>query len=136
MDFLLRFPYALWWISFYDWYIFWGKKAICVILPTQRRYEGMASYINIDFLLWIMYAYWADPCESLHHKGHLTFKLKYRWIPSYLLCTLLLFPLHLLPSPVHPTRFSFCFFFPGFLVIFSLLSSQQQKTPFDRFLSM
>ena len=43
-------------------------------------------------------------------------------VPVYLLCTLLLFYFHLLPSPVHPTRFSFCFF----LVIFILMSSQQQ----------
>ena len=85
------------------------------------------------------------------HKDHLTSKLKYRRFPSYLLCTLILFPfhlfptgfffyffpgflaiftllssntifpLHLVPSPVHPTGFSFCFF-PGFLAIFTLLS--------------
>ena len=34
----------------------------------------------------------------------------------------LIFPLHLLPSPVHLTGFSFCFY-PGFLAIFILLSS-------------
>ena len=33
----------------------------------------------------------------------------------------LIFPFNLLPSPVHATGFSFCFF-PGFLVIFILLS--------------
>ena len=37
--------------------------------------------------------------------------------PSYLLCAPLLFPLHLVPSPVHSTGFSFCFS-PGFLAIF------------------
>ena len=31
-----------------------------------------------------------------------------------------------LPYPVHPTGFSF-YFFPGFLAIFTLLSSQQQQ---------
>ena len=49
-----------------------------------------------------------------------------RWFPSYLLCTLLLFPFHLLPSSVHPTRFSF-WFFSGFLAIFSLLSSNNSN---------
>ena len=37
-----------------------------------------------------------------------------------------MFPFHLLPYPVHPTRFSLCFF-PGFLAIFILLSSRQQQ---------
>ena len=68
----------------------------------------------------------AAPFESQPHNGHLTFKLKYRRIPSYLLCTLLLYPFHLLPSPLHPTGFSFSFFL-GFLAIFILLSSQQQS---------
>jgi len=61
----------------------------------------------------------ADPCESQPHKARLTSKLNYRRFPSYLLCTFLLFPFHLLPSPVHPTGFSFCFF-SGFLAIFIL----------------
>ena len=39
--------------------------------------------------------------------------------------TLLLFPFHLLPSPVHPTGFSFCFFL-CFLAIFTLLSSNNK----------
>ena len=34
----------------------------------------------------------------------------------------LIFPFHLLPSPVNPAEFSFCFF-SGFLVIFILFSS-------------
>ena len=53
-------------------------------------------------------------------------KLKYRRFPSYLFCTLLLLPFHLLPSPVHPTGFSFCMF-PGFLAIFTLLWSNNNK---------
>ena len=64
---------------------------------------------------------------SQPHKGHLTSKPHlYRRFPFYLFCTLLLFPFHLLPSPVHPTRFSFCFF-PGFLAIFTLLSSNNNN---------
>ena len=47
-------------------------------------------------------------------------------VPSYLLCTLLLFPFHLLPSPVHTTGFSFCLFI-GFLVIFTSLSSNKNN---------
>ena len=38
--------------------------------------------------------------------GHLTFNLNYRRFPSYFLCTFLIFPFHLLPSPVNPTGFS------------------------------
>ena len=66
------------------------------------------------------------PCESQPHKGHLASKLKYRRFPSYLLSTLLLFPFHLLPSPVHPTGFSF-WFFPGFLAMFTLMSSNNNN---------
>ena len=39
----------------------------------------------------------------------------------------LIFPFHLLPTPVHPTRFSFCFF-PGFLAIFILSSNNNQHS--------
>ena len=60
------------------------------------------------------------------HMGPLVFKLKYRWFPSYLLCTLLLFPFHLLLFPVHPTGYSSCFF-PGFLIMFAMLSSKNNK---------
>ena len=41
----------------------------------------------------------------------------------------LIFPFHILPSPVHPTGFSFCFF-PGFLAIFILLSSNNSIPEF------
>ena len=68
----------------------------------------------------------ADPCESKPHKGHLTSKPNYKRYLFYLLCTLLLFIFHILPSPVHTTGFSFCFF-PGFLAIIILFSSQQQQ---------
>ena len=51
--------------------------------------------------------------------GHLTSKTV-PVLPS--LDPSILFPFYLLPSPVHPTRFSFCFF-PGFFAIFILLSS-------------
>ena len=68
----------------------------------------------------------ADPCESQPHKGNLNSKLKYRRVPSYLLCTLLSFPIHLLVSPVHLTGFSFCFL-PGFHAIFTLLSSNNNS---------
>ena len=67
-----------------------------------------------------------DPCESQTRMGHLTSNLIYRRFPSYLLCTLLLLPFHLLPSLVHPTGFSFCFF-PGVLAIFTLLSSNNNN---------
>ena len=50
----------------------------------------------------------------------------YRRFPSYILCTLLLLPFHLLPFPVYPTGYSFCLI-PGFLAIFILLSSRQQQ---------
>ena len=40
-------------------------------------------------------------------------------LPSFI------FPFHLLPSPVNPTAFSFCFF-PGFLAIFIFLTSNNK----------
>ena len=51
--------------------------------------------------------YLAYHCVSQPHKGDLTAKLKYRRFSSYFLCILLLFPFHLLPSPVHLTGFSY-----------------------------
>ena len=43
----------------------------------------------------------------------------------------LMYPFHLLPSPVHPTGFLF-YIFPGFLAIFILLSSNNNIIyPFD-----
>ena len=38
----------------------------------------------------------------------------------------LIFPFHLLPSPVYPTGYSFCFF-PGLLPIYILLSSNNNN---------
>ena len=60
-------------------------------------------------------------------KGHLdlTSNLNYRWIPSYLFCTLLLFPFHVLPSPVHPTGLSL--FLPWLPCHFYLLSSNNNN---------
>ena len=75
--------------------------------------------------VFIVYDYRADSCESQPHKGHLTSILNYRWFPSYLPCTLILFPFHLLPFAAHPTWFFFSFF-PCFPAIFILLPSQQQ----------
>ena len=54
-----------------------------------------------------------------------------RRFPSFLLLTLLLYFLfHLLPSPMHPTGVSSCFF-PGILAIFILLSSNNNKVGDD-----
>ena len=61
-------------------------------------------------------------------KAHLTSKLKYRRFPFYPLCIILLFPFHLLPSPVNPTGFSFCFF----LAIFTLLSSNKNNNRYRK----
>ena len=66
------------------------------------------------------------PCEATSQGGHFPSKLKYRRFPSYLLCTLLIFPFHILPSPVNPTGFSLCFFL-GFLAIFILFSSNNNN---------
>ena len=66
------------------------------------------------------------PSENQSHKGHLTSKLKYRRFLSYLFCIFLVYPFHLLPFPVHPAGFSTCFF-SVFLVIFSLLSSNNNN---------
>ena len=58
-------------------------------------------------------------CESHPHKGRINSKLKSKTIP--VLPTpdpILIFPFHLLPSPVHSTGFSFCFF-PGNALPFS-----------------
>ena len=65
----------------------------------------------------------SDPCGSQPHKGHLISEM----IP--VLSSLgpsLIYPCHLLPSPVQPTRFSFCSF-SGFLAIFIMLSSNNNN---------
>ena len=56
-------------------------------------------------------------------QGSTHLQTNYRRFPSHLLCTLLLFPFHVLPSPVHPTEF----FFPGFTDIFALFSSNNNN---------
>ena len=43
----------------------------------------------------------------------------------------LIFPSHLSPSPVHATRFSFCFF-PGILAIFILLPSNKNNNQIEK----
>ena len=71
--------------------------------------------------------YLAYHCVSQPHKGDLTAKLKYRRFSSYFLCTLLLFPHHFLPSPVHPTGFSFCLFLPWLPCDFYLVVIEWQQ---------
>ena len=69
----------------------------------------------------------SDLCESQPHKCNLTFKVNSKMVPVLpSLVPSVIFPFHLLLSPVHPTGFSFCFF-PGFLAIFSLLSSNNNN---------
>ena len=70
------------------------------------------------------------PWESQPHKGHLTSKPNYTGgfrltfsVPFYYI-TFSSFT----NSPVHPTWFSFCFF-PGFLAILTLLSSNNKVSP-------
>jgi len=61
------------------------------------------------------------------HSCFLTSKLNSKTIPVLpSLDPSLIFPFHLLPSPVHPTGFSFCFF-PAFVAIFILLSSNNSN---------
>ena len=60
--------------------------------------------------------------------NHLISKLKSKTVPVLpSVGPSLIFPFHLLPFPVHHTRFSFCFF-PGFFKIFILLSSNKKIT--------
>ena len=82
--------------------------------------------IHLYYILLVKPAQSEQALVSQSHMGYLTSKLNYRRFPSYLLCTLLLFPFHILPSPVHPIGFSFCFF-PGLLAIFTLLSSNNKQ---------
>ena len=81
------------------------------------------------------YNYWKEirdvldtPSEFGLWKENLLFtsKPKHRRFPSYYFCTLLLFPLYILPCPVHPTWFSF-YSLPSFLDIFTLLSSNNNN---------
>ena len=90
-----------------------------IILILTEQYLSCILYFNIIATIWIIpnevYILQltsadikSDPCESQPHKGHLTSKLKYRRFPPYLLCTLLLFPFHLVPPTVHLIGFFFC----------------------------
>ena len=69
-------------------------------------------------------------CESQPHKSHLTSTLNTKTVP---VLPSVIFPFHLLPSPMHPARFSFCLF-PSFLSIFILLSSNNNNNNVCRIL--
>ena len=56
-------------------------------------------------------------------KGHLTSKFNSKTVP---VLPSLILPFHLSPSAMHPTGFPFCFF-PDFLAIFILLSSNSNN---------
>ena len=60
----------------------------------------------------------APVSEVCSHKGHLTSKLSSK---AVLVLPSLIFPFHLLASPVLPTGFSF-YIFSGFLAMFILFS--------------
>ena len=105
---------------FNEYFIEYRLKPHCAILPWCRRGSrgALAAHLSESCT--------PDPCESHPHRGHLVSKPNYRRFPSYLLWTLLLFPIHLLPSPMHSTGFSF-YIFPGFLAMFTSLSSNNNN---------
>ena len=103
---------------------------LSVAIATRRKiHTNQNQIVFIIFrLIWNQTDFRLIPKQSENSKYNL-FPITWtrmRVFPSYLLCALLLFPFHLLPSPVHLTGCSFCFF-PGFLAIFILLLSQQQQ---------
>ena len=99
------------------------RSSNCMAKEYKSNYLCAKCTILQYFSHWVSTSLKSDT-RSVFIKGRFTSKIKYRRFPSYLLCTLLLFSFHLLPSPVHPTVFSFCFF-SGFLAIFILLSSNK-----------
>ena len=105
-----------------EWSILVSHAGILVSHTMFTREHCVNVNLINYFDIWLLPSHLNQP-----HKGHLTSEFIHRRFTSYLPCTLLLFPFHLLTSPVHPTGVSLGFF-PGFLVIFSLLSSQQQLT--------
>ena len=69
-----------------------------------------------------MQLHWV-PCDSQPHKGSRISNFNSKTVPVLpFLDPSLIFPFHLLSSPVRSTGFFFCFF-PGFLVIIILSSS-------------
>ena len=85
------------------------------------------NYAGFKTFLMAMLPY-GNKVKSQPHKGHFTYKISSKTVPILpFLDPSLIFPFHLLPSPVHPTGFSFCFF-TGFLAIFISLSSNNILT--------
>ena len=71
------------------------------------------------------------PGNNRNYFQFVTSKLNSKTIPVLpSLSPFLIFPFYLLPSPVHPTRFSLCFF-PDFLVIF-IFSSNKNNIDFHK----
>ena len=90
------------------------------------KYALFAWWISIDESILVDKLNAKTCVEILYYTTYAAVTLQlYRWFPSYLLCTFLLFPFYLLPSPVHPTGFSYCFF-PDFITTTTKISSFRQ----------
>ena len=99
--------------------MFNSRYALIKLLDYQPT-DGTPVYCTTDrrFVMLLMDA------NGGTHKGLLIAKLNSKTVPVF---SFLIFPFHLLPSPVHPTGFSFCFF-PGFLAIFIVVSCQHEHS--------
>ena len=87
-----------------------GVGEVCMSL-TRTGHTKVTPYsfllAHIIFrILYLICAVWI--CQN--RKGHITYKLNSMTGP---VLPSLIFPFHLFPSPMHPTRFHFCFF-PSF----------------------
>ena len=99
-------------------YIFWQGD------PLKR--SVLYSCENIE-LLEELFPFTLERANLTTHKGHLTAKFNSKTVPVLpSFDPSLLYPFHLSPSPVHPIGFSFCLF-PGFLDIFILFSSNNNR---------
>ena len=115
-------------------YLFLSKKNYC----TPAKCIFLSYKIKHELIRFINSRYFAKYFFPVH-LGNMSTVLRAnltrvtsppnstpRRFPSYFLCTLLLFHFHLLPSPVHPTGFSF-HIFPCVLAIFVLDVIEQQQ---------
>ena len=101
---------------------------MCKLILWNIFYYSHIVTCNVQYIL-INYFYIRSLWEPTHAKINSPPNSTQRRFPSFLLLYIsffsYVFPFHFLPSPLHPTGFSFCFF-PGTCHSFLVVFEQQQ----------
>ena len=114
----LHFLQYIYFLRYFKFFVSPEKKCIALVILLEFYLNLLVALIHLTPSTRIFFSH-----VTMYYNGDCFYR------------TLPLFLFHLLPSPMHPNGFPISFF-PGFLAIFILLTSQQQPCTLKSVYSM